>query len=1328
MTQIISNSFKEIDIKKAQVSNLSQLFIKDGANYISVDKLEVAVKTEVIGGFVTIKESRAIRNVADLKQNLGKLCLKDSSGFYVGKFSNPTIYHKGFVVPSTYESISMDKTGASASEKIPYGLKRTLTTEAQAPSKDVNAYLYVQIGDEWTFIRQNDVYYFDGAEKKTYLDAVKEGKDISGIKFFTAEDKEISSLYTEYEYKFGKIIKKEVLDLKKRTRSIVSIDDAGKETTEKSEEVNPTYSELGFEKVEVDDETKPGKKKTVSKIKSKNYSASAVSDTNKNDPKWYVAVTVKNAFNSHTMMAKLSDVVDEDGKEIKDFTKMIGKKVKIKVGDLIVATSEPLTFEQANLRYETLKTYQEVATKPNENTCLRLTDGSYVNELDSVQPKAFKVADPAETNFDKYLVQQTREDGKKIYVVVDKDYFEKHSSARGLDPSTCKKLVACAYTDANCDVIQTTSEDDEIELCSIVRKIPGIDLEVQDKLDAYKGFKTAYAEGKYYVNSIYIDGVEHTIENGRRRYEYTDVSYHEDYAENLHQYRSMSTKDTKIVNGKMKGGAKYDVEKGMINAYKTWGKALLAGITVVPMAGLFGLVAAPIVTAYGVAVLAAGPAIPLVTAGIGLVKNGHLDRLLNRVTKFKDKTEYNRKHQVSDITKRISVLFEIQNDLNPKQFEDEYSRIMNDILMLSATTSNNVFVVEDGVAKVNSNNANIANEYIKKFNANKKKLDACSKKLNKLKAKGKAVPVKLQEQYDELVGEKEKLMNTKVGNSYAVNSNMEQLKTNVAALKFYYYVSHLKGAELDKFLNQVGLTDSFSETRITYDIKHGLKLDNVSIYASDKQLKKAFNNDGATIEAWKNVKDMLIASFDKVEATVKNPPINAGVDDLLQNQNTLETLYKELSNEISFTIEISDDYAIKESLIKNQLKIKNSIDSIYTSARSLTSVEVIGKKIVELNTKKEWISNLKNKAEKVEKAVVSVEELIIDYESVLDQIKEQFEKIPVDVKAKFEGEYKSLEKIVKKSNQIIKSTKNVDKIQEQEGVLQDNLKKANKLTKFIGEIELKTEKGIIVEKILEYYNLSTERIESLKSTKVEAGISGLMMILNANKENIKSCADQAKLKATTRDEAFELRNRALMIYRLIDIGVKSLLLLEELIKQDEQYVTHSRIGKIIIRLAEIIQVVPSDTIDTLRLKLAKAQSIYEHDILAFRLDGTTKPTGPQPEPNPAPGPNPEDPGGKPVKPKTPRVNKNAIISENSLVQQLEDRDSSMYEHIFHLIKGTYKLSNDDAIAEIEKFVDKVNEAHSSKLSVTKFIEDDKIAKFILKKGLMEMNNLITINY
>ena len=1200
MTQNISHSFKEINIKKAQVKNLSELFILYGKEYICVDKLDIATKTEPMGGFVVVEESRDIKSVADLKQNMGKLCLRDDSGFYVEKFSNPTIYHKGFIVPSTYETISLDKSDATESEKIPYGLKRTLKTEAQRPTKDENAYLYVQIGDKWTFVRQADIYFYDGAEKKTYLEALEEGKDVSALQFFNANNKEISAMYTEYEYKFTRIIKREVLDLKDATKSVVSIDEDGKEIIEKIERINPIYSEQSYEELEVDDETRPGKKKTVGKIKSKNYATVKVDETNINDPNLYIAVTVKDSFNSHTMMAKISDVVAEDGSPIPDLTKMFGKKVKIKTGELVIATTEPLTFEQANLRYDTVKTYQEVESKPTENTCLRLANGSYVKELDSVQPKSFKVAASTEMNFDKYLVQQTKVDGSKVYVVVDKEYFEKHSSANGLDPATSKKLVACAYTDAYCDIVQTTSKDNEIEQCSIVRKIPGIEVEPQEKDDSYKAFKTAYGEGNYFVDTVYVDGVAVPVEKGRRKYEYTDVAYTDDYAYGLHQYRSMTTQNTKLENGKIKGGAKYDVGEANIKAYGVWWKSLVAGIAVVPLAGIFVPVLAPVVAAYGVGVLAAAPLIPIVNAGIALVKNGHIGRALDKVKKFKDKTEYNRKQHIKDIRKEISVLFEIQDGLNSTQFEDAYSKIVNKILMLSATTNNKGFVVENGVGEVNKNNANVANKYIAKYNRTKKKLDKCSKKLDKLKAKGKEIPEKLQSKYDKLLSKEQELITTTVGNSYGPNSNFGQLKSSAAALKFYYYVSHLKGEELDKFLNEVGLTESFKETRISYDIKQGLKLDNVSIYASEKQIKKAFDNDGATIEAWKNVKEMIISAFDKVADIKVNQPINVGVEDIISASNQLDSVYKELCDEINFSIEIEDEYAIKEYYENNQQNLKTKIDDLYLTAKSLYSGEAIKEKIDELSSNKNNIVELKNEIEEASQAISTISNSITDCNTLLSK-----------EKAEIEAEYKDLKKDVDKVDNVVRKSKDIEKIKAQIEIVQTSVEKANKIIEIIDNKLAESDKQILLARISEYYKSSDEKLSALNSTKVKTNFSGYMLILKNNKDLIKEIEKQAMLKETTRETTVELRNKALIINYLIEISVDSLLILEEISKQNGTEQDQNHISRVLREMAEITQTDKDMSTEELKVKLAKAKLKYEHELAVYmvKVETTTvKPT------------------------------------------------------------------------------------------------------------------------
>ena len=86
------------------------------------------------------------------------------------------------------------------------------------------------------------------------------------------------------------------------------------------------------------------------------------------------------------------------------------------------------------------------------------------------------------------------------------------------------------------------------------------------------------------------------------------------------------------------------------------------------------------------------------------------------------------------------------------------------------------------------------------------------------------------------------------------------------------------------------------------------------------------------------------------------------------------------------------------------------------------------------------------------------------------------------------------------------------------------------------------------------------------------------------------------------------------------------------------------------------------------------------------------------------------PGHRPQKnPKKRRSTKKDIIIENSLVQQLEDRNSSIYEHVFKLLKNKkFKLSKEQAGVEIEKFIDKVNEAHNNKTSVKLMFEKGSI--------------------
>ena len=97
------------------------------------------------------------------------------------------------------------------------------------------------------------------------------------------------------------------------------------------------------------------------------------------------------------------------------------------------------------------------------------------------------------------------------------------------------------------------------------------------------------------------------------------------------------------------------------------------------------------------------------------------------------------------------------------RFEDEYAKLVNDIITLSTSTVASSLKVENGVAQVTPENANAAKAYIEEFNAVTKALkfstaraESAKKKFEKLDAKmkaleeeGRVISPKFQKRFDE---------------------------------------------------------------------------------------------------------------------------------------------------------------------------------------------------------------------------------------------------------------------------------------------------------------------------------------------------------------------------------------------------------------------------------------------------------------------------------------------------------------------------------------------------------------------------------------------------
>lgn len=660
---------------------------------------------------------------------------------------------KDMPVPEHFESIEIN----TEKENVPYGLKRTL--KVKEASADVSEkYYYVEINGKKEFLKASEIYYINNLNKKVTIDKVK---DLGKIEAFYSSKtgQQITKIYAEKQFIFDQITQKEVVDFSKgiKYELKLQVSESGEFTYKHigtDRPVEKYFSEQKYIKKEVEDERKPGEMKEKSFIEVKNFVYNPEGD--------YFALTINNA----TKMVKMSNLFDEKGKEVTNLKDMIGKRLNVKIDGEIVGTTAPLTFEQAHMAYESIKTFQETEKTVDENSYLRLKNGEYVKELETVQPVAFKLATAKDNNFDAYLVKKVGDDGITRFVIVSKDYFEKYGNTGEFKLENAMKVKRCEVNDKDCIVIQTTSKNQEVEQCSIIKKFKfnssNVEPEQNAKETAMQGFMTGYLAGEYLIKDVYHNGNLEELSARRQRYELTDTSLLEDYADNHHQYRSLKINEMKIVNGKMVGGPKFDAGKGIKNSYATLGRIVVDNIGLVMMGSLFTIaIGGPFVGAALVAMaVAAVPLIPIVN----LV---HAWRVNRQKNKFLDKSEINRKQQAKDLDLRMQKLYERMTSKEylpypEARFEDEYSKLINDIISLSAGSVENRLIVKDGVAEITPENASAVKAYMTEFNAVAEQLkqateteEKAHKNFSKLEEKmkvfeeeGKVVPEKFQKKYD----------------------------------------------------------------------------------------------------------------------------------------------------------------------------------------------------------------------------------------------------------------------------------------------------------------------------------------------------------------------------------------------------------------------------------------------------------------------------------------------------------------------------------------------------------------------------------------------------
>lgn len=711
ITKILNSSFVDYDGKKkipfdklfvniyvgdqTQYVPLSELYVKDGDKSRKVNSYKDFVKH--------YKNNQEVFNSETCMQKINH------------NLEEISVKHEGVEVPKNYDSTSINPT---VGKEVPHGLKRNLSVQ-EAPSSSNEFYYLAVINGKDEFINADEIYFWEGSTRKYITDP---GVDVNKLKNVTLKTQKLGNIpqiYTEKKYVFPKVNAKEDIDVAKQERITYSVESDGsiKTTTEK---IDKYFSEQKF--ITVKETIRRGKKTKevdVSRIEARNFELNQKGEY------------VKLRFDGYSKMVKVSDVVDEEGKPIEKISNMHGKSVYIKGENDKLIKTQPLTYEESQLLYNSRKLFYKEKTPPNENTYLRLQNGKYVKELENVQPISYKLA-TNKKDFDAYLVKKIDADGQESFVIVGKDYFKTTGNRGELKEENATKIQRCDFNSKDCCVVQTSSRKNEVESCKVVRKIDNFAESASEKEKDYalESFNTAYKQGAYDIDDVYINGKKEEIDVNKRfgLYDNTCVA---DPADNLLQYRGLQTKNLSVKNGKMVHGSKFNIGKGIKESYMVWGQALAYGYGIGAIAGFFAPAAFAV---YSIGMAVALPAIPVVNVVYGLYKNVFK-------TKFKNKQKHDRKNTAKECQKELENLYERMTNskdfvaLSENEFNYQYEHIMERILTLSETATKTSLNPVNGSAAVTKNNVNDAFEYVKNYNKNAKALKASNKVLEKIQNK-----------------------------------------------------------------------------------------------------------------------------------------------------------------------------------------------------------------------------------------------------------------------------------------------------------------------------------------------------------------------------------------------------------------------------------------------------------------------------------------------------------------------------------------------------------------------------------------------------------------
>jgi len=1396
---------------------LNKIYVKRGASFVPLTNLFIQISGSPY-------KVRKIKNFEDFKNNRNNLSYSNTSFSGV---SRGDVYSKTLEFTQPNYATEITKTGATKFLKQ-LGAGETFKYPVM---DDKYALIFLKESVKPRFAKLSEIYYYDGLTR-VYLTGKYEA-EFAGKELFL-NGKPIKSMLSEKQYTFENYkfkikvgsVEKEIeavsqeFDPTTRVTTVYEIefDESGAPVLESDGTVKyksrvlPAKESLvthDYVTKTVDDDKNPGKTKEESMVAVKKYNYNA-------DGK-YIQVQLKDK--TLTQLVRIADIKDLSGAALPagafDSTSadyILGKSVKVTINGVDFET-EPLTLEQLTMRYNSIMHFEDSLTTEDvltDDAYLMLNNGKHVKEKDVIKPFYYKTLgsamDPSISDFDVYVATVTNKEGIASQVVLNKEYFENSSKGKTspfildgytIDISKVSKAKRVAFY-SNCDVVQTTSSGKNIESCKIYTDTLTRD---NAKADNLKEFEKLYKAGNYNLDSVYVydaDAGTHVIEeldSRKKRFIYTDASHRVCHSDKKMEYRALEEKPFiyKSENGeigKITGGPKYDIGKGIAKDFKTWGKVVGSGAnSLLSSAGILVALAFPaIVTAAVAAAVVAPVLIPIAHISYGVGKNTFNKR------KWTKPDKYNENEWRNEITKHLEyfktqTLAVANNDINKAKFFNECDKISAYVQALLSAHVHDGFEMIDGECKITTHNAHAATRFmaeaeienaILKGTLSLAKKQALKSKIKKLKKKLEKGTITEQEKQD--LAKAEKLIkNEEVSSRYLeLKKKLKKGKTLTEAEQNEFDSLEIQYSQLaDDFKEK--MTNYKSEPFITEPEKKSKQIVanaetlKAFLYLKQFTTDTVFTVDGVDVTIDRTILKTLDYDFvnnvfvyygkhysyetgNLVDASEITSPGMSHIGDKEKYKDVLTNIKKvleskELEAEFSKPAKVNTDYDL-ETRWNNLLSLAKECDALLEAVKNeLMGLNPADYKIVEEllqqanyhnnivkssisstdinNVKAETLETLITSVEATKEKMENIKESSTNSVSAIKEIEATYRKfsnkksvvygklvnadkaLSVQEKDYFELTVDHISDVVEREYAEKQTTTQITKLQSVLSALNAQLKEIDKLSLDIDNQATLNSKAEVVKNIQEIIISINNSISQIGTPIAE--IKMYTSKIKAIADIVNGYIKEVNASTTTLKQARILSIKAEKLKQLIDVAVSAGLVVAHLKSSGAKAEDIAKAATILGKIEALIAIKKDISIDEILEKIKEARSIYEKELMPYlNVKIKTPKTNAQP---------------KTSAPSKTRASSISLVSENSLVQQLEDSNSEVYKYLLKgLQRGKYKLTEKDAKAQIDKFINAVNEAHNTKKSAKSIFEVGTIERDILNGGLRQMKKLITIDY